>query len=57
MNEVSPEKNAVIDKFESFGVPSKTAFETQTLLELKNEYCNNKACLRCAIGIELLKGN
>ena len=57
MNEVSPEKNAVIDKFESFGVLSKTAFETQTLLELKNEYCNNKACLRCAIGIELLKGN
>ena len=57
MNEVSPEKNAVIDKFESFGVLSKTAFETQTLLELKNEYCNNKACLRCALGIELLKGN
>ena len=57
MNEVSPEKNAVIDKFESFGVLSKTAFETQTLLELKNEYCNDKACLRCALGIELLKGN
>lgn len=55
MNEVSPEKNAVIDKFESFGVFSRSAFETQTLLELKNEYCNRKACLKCAIGIELLK--
>jgi hypothetical protein len=57
MNDVSPEKNAIIDKFESFGVLSKNAFETQTLLELKNEYCNNKACLRCALGIELMKSN
>ncbi len=57
MNEVFPEKNAIIDKFESFGILSKNAFETQTLLELKNEYCNNKACLRCALGIELMKSN
>jgi hypothetical protein len=57
MNEVSPEKNAIIDKFESFGITSKNAFETQTLLELKNEYCNQKACLKCALGIELLKNN
>jgi hypothetical protein len=57
MNEVPPEKNAVIDKFKSFGILVKNAFETQTLLELKSEYCNNKACLRCAIGVGLLKGN
>jgi hypothetical protein len=56
MNEVPPEKNVVIDKFKNFGILVKSAFETQTLLELKNEYCNNKACLRCAIGVELLKG-
>ena len=55
MNEVPPEKNAVIDKFKSFGILVKNAFETQTLLELKNEYCNQKACLKCGIGIELLK--
>lgn len=57
MNEVSPEKNAIINKFETFGVSCKNAFETQTLLELKNEYCNQKACLRCALGMELLKNN
>jgi hypothetical protein len=57
MNEVAPENNAIIDKFKSFGLSSKNAFETQTLLELKNEYCNNKACLKCAIGMELLKNN
>ncbi|MFC0778930.1 DUF2851 family protein [Flavobacterium sp. HJSW_4] len=57
MNEVISEKNAIIDKFNLFGIKSKTAFESQTLLELKNEYCERKACLKCAIGIELLKNN
>lgn len=57
MNEVTPEKNAIIDKFNSFGISCKNAFDTQTLLELKNEYCNQKACLKCALGMELLKSN
>lgn len=57
MNEVTPEKNAIIEKFQSFGISSKNAFETQTLLELKNEYCNHKACLKCALGMQLLKNN
>ncbi|MFD2941268.1 DUF2851 family protein [Flavobacterium notoginsengisoli] len=57
MNEVAPEKNAITDKFISFGIQSKNAFESQTLLELKNEYCNHKACLKCVIGVELLKNN
>lgn len=52
---VAPEKNAVIDKFSSFGIKSKSAFESQSLLQLKNEYCNKSRCLDCAIGMELLK--
>ncbi|MNQ17161.1 hypothetical protein D3C85_301730 [compost metagenome] len=57
MNEVASEKNAIIDKFNSFGIRSHSAFESQALLELKNEYCERKACLKCAIGLELLKNN
>jgi hypothetical protein len=55
LKQVTPEKNAVLDKFISFGIQSKNAFETQSLLQLKNEYCNKSKCLECAIGIELLK--
>ena len=55
LNEVTPEKNAIIDKFNSFGIVSKSAFETQSLLQLKNEYCNKSKCLECSVGIELLK--
>lgn len=57
INEVDSEKNAIIDKFNSFGIKSQSAFESQALLELKNEYCECKACLKCAIGLELLKNN
>jgi hypothetical protein len=57
LNEVSPEKNSIIEKFESFDISAKNAFDTQTLIQLKNEYCNQKACLRCAVGMELLRNN
>jgi hypothetical protein len=55
LNEVGTEKNAIIDKFSSFGIKSKSAFESQSLLQLKNEYCNKSRCLDCVIGMELLK--
>ena len=55
LNEVATEKNAIMDKFNSFGIKSKNAFESQSLLQLKNEYCNKSRCLECAIGMELLK--
>ncbi|MGO4818435.1 DUF2851 family protein [Flavobacterium sp. W22_SRS_FP1] len=55
INQVSPEKNAIIDKFSYFGIKSTNAFQTQSLLQLKNEYCNKSKCLECAIGMELLK--
>lgn len=53
--EVAAESNVIIQKFRSFGIKSKNAFETQSLLQLKNEYCNKSKCLECAIGMELLK--
>lgn len=52
---ISPEKNSITDKFKSFGITSKNAFETQSLLQLKKEYCNKSKCLECAIGVELLQ--
>jgi Protein of unknown function (DUF2851) len=55
LQEVNPESNMIIQKFHSFGIKSNNAFETQSLLQLKNEYCNKSRCLDCAIGMELLK--
>jgi hypothetical protein len=52
---IAPEKNGIINKFNSFGIKSKNAFQTQALLQLKNEYCDKSKCMSCAIGIELIK--
>lgn len=53
--ELKPEKNAIITNFNNLKINSKTALETQALLQLKNEYCNKQRCLDCAIGKEVLK--
>ncbi|MBC7747956.1 MAG: DUF2851 family protein [Methylotenera sp.] len=55
LNGLNPEKNAIIDKFSSFRIVSKNAFDTQSLLQLKKEYCNKSRCLECALGLELIK--
>jgi hypothetical protein len=55
LREVAPEKNIIIEKFSGFGIKAKNSFESQSLLQLKNEYCNYSKCLQCAVGIQLLK--
>jgi Protein of unknown function (DUF2851) len=57
LHEIAPEENEIIKKFNACGIKAKNAFETQSLLQLKNEYCNKKECLSCAIGLELIKSN
>jgi len=55
LKKMKPEKNNIISKFSEIGVSSKNAFDTQALLELKNNYCAPKRCLECAIGNAILK--
>ena len=55
IRQVTSEKNSVISKFSKMKVLSKNALESQSLLELKNNYCTKKRCLDCAIGNHLLK--
>ena len=49
-----PEKNAIIKKWKTLGIQPKNAFDTQALLELKNQKCTFTKCLECKIGKELL---
>lgn len=52
---IPSEKNSIIEKFTEFKVKSVNAFQSQSLLELKNEYCNKNKCLKCAVALQLLK--
>jgi hypothetical protein len=55
ITQLKPEKNSIISKFDLLKIKSKNAFETQALLELKNNYCTPQKCLQCAIGNYVLK--
>jgi len=37
------------------GLSIKTAFDSQASIELYNNYCTQKRCLKCNVGIEILK--
>ena len=54
LEKLPPENNSIISKWKSIGVPAKTSYETQALLQLKNEYCSRKRCLECSVGAKLL---
>jgi len=55
IKQLSSEKNSIISNFSDLKIKSKTALESQALLELKNNYCTKKRCLQCAIGNNLLR--
>lgn len=55
MQQLDPESNAIVDKFRHYKAPVQSAYDTQALLQLKNEYCNQHRCMHCAVGLELLK--
>jgi hypothetical protein len=50
INSIDSEKNSIVEKFNEFKLISKTAIQSQGLLQLKNEYCDKNKCLQCAIG-------
>ena len=55
LEQISPEKNNITKWFENIGFTNKNAFDSQALIQLKNEYCNYKRCLQSSIGNALLK--
>lgn len=49
------EDNHIITSWKNLDVKVKSAFDSQGLLELKNEICNYKKCLNCKIGVKILE--
>ena len=47
---ISSENNTIVQKYNSLRHTSKNAYQSQALLQLKDEYCDNNKCLQCAVG-------
>ena len=56
LEKVPAEENSIIDRWEKLGVPARSAFDSQALIQLKNNYCNFRKCLDCQVGIKLVSG-
>ncbi len=55
LNILPSEKNNIIDQFRKLEVASTNAGGSQSLIELKTQYCDQRRCLECAIGNAILK--
>ena len=54
LEEIDAEDNSIIKDWRQHGIKPKSAFESQALLHLKNEYCDKKRCLDCGIGVKII---
>jgi Protein of unknown function (DUF2851) len=55
LEQTAAESNSITKGFQQLGIENKNAFDSQALIELKNEYCSKKRCLDCSVGNALLK--
>lgn len=54
VRQLPPEKNIYVTKFNQLGCSIDDALESQACIQLKNNYCTPRRCLKCAFGHKLL---
>jgi len=52
--EIPAERNSIITRWLEIGVKAENAYDSQALIQLKKQYCDEKKCLRCRIGHKVL---
>ena len=55
LSQIPAEKNRLMDGWKRVGVSVRKAAASQALTELKKQYCDQRKCLDCEIGKQLLK--
>ena len=48
------EENIIIGEWKTAGIKAESAFYSQALIQLRNEYCKKRKCLDCRIGNKLI---
>jgi len=54
LEQIPFEKNSIVSNWRQLGLKVDTAYDSQALLQLKKQYCDEKKCLRCRIGHKVL---
>jgi hypothetical protein len=55
LEQLPPEHNRITDDWNALGLTVKTAFDAQASIELYNQFCVQKRCLQCQIGVAIVK--
>lgn len=53
--QLKPEKNKITEEWNAAHIQVSNALDSQSLIELYNNYCTPKKCLECAVGLKILK--
>lgn len=56
LEQLKAENNHIVRMWQQCGLAVTNAGDSQALIQLKNEYCDKKDCLRCRIGYEYMRG-
>lgn len=48
------EDNSIIRAWRQYGVTPQSAFDSQALLQLTNEYCRQRRCHECPVGRRII---
>lgn len=54
LEDLKKETNSVVRQWEEAGIKISSAFTSQAMIQLKNNYCNHQKCLSCSIGNKIL---
>jgi hypothetical protein len=54
LDELPAEVNSIIEEWREAGIEAESAFYSQALIQLRNEYCKKRRCLECRVGSKLV---
>jgi hypothetical protein len=54
LSQIKAENNSIVRQFKAHGIKCTSAFDTQGIIHLKNEYCDQSKCLQCSIGHSIM---
>ncbi len=55
LESVPAEKNSILTVWKDHGWAAENAAQSQALIQLYNNYCTNKRCLECAVGLAIIR--
>jgi hypothetical protein len=54
LQKLKPERNHITRRWEALSIEARDAFDSQSIINLNNEFCLKKKCLSCKIGVNLI---